>query len=88
MTTVTAATQHGTAVACAWDRLHPRLTSRAAGASHDGELPVLDGTLIRLQLDHLPGDRNPQPVWLWWSRTGATTADVDRLWQAFYAGST
>jgi hypothetical protein len=24
-----------------------------------------------------------KPVWLWWSRTGATEADVDRCWQAF-----
>jgi hypothetical protein len=36
-----------------------------------------------LQVDHLPGDRDPKPVWLWWSRTSACPADVDRLWQAF-----
>jgi hypothetical protein len=70
-------------VARAWDRLRPRLTSRAAWEAHDGEQPVLEGTLIRLQVDHLPGDRDPQPVWLWWSRTGASPADVDRCWQAF-----
>jgi hypothetical protein len=39
--------------------------------------------LIRLQVDHLPGDRDPKPVWLWSSRTGVTPAEVDRLWQAF-----
>ena len=22
-------------------------------------------------------------MWLWWSRTGATAADVDRCWQSF-----
>ena len=38
------------AVACAWDRLHPRLTHRAAWLDHDGPLPVIDGTLIRLQV--------------------------------------
>jgi len=52
-------------------------------ADHDGELPVIDGTLIRLTAGHLPGDRNPPPVWLWFSRTGATPADVDRCWQSF-----
>jgi hypothetical protein len=83
VTTVTETTRYGAAVACAWDRLHPRLTSRAAWEHHDGELPVIEGTLIRLQVDHLPGDRHPKPVWLWSSRTGATTADVNRLWQAF-----
>jgi len=80
---LTRTTRYGTAMAQSWDRLHPRLTSRAAWQQHDGELPVIDGTLIRLQVDHLPGDRDPKPVWLWWSRTGATPADVDRCWQAF-----
>jgi hypothetical protein len=50
---------------------------------HDGGLPVIDGTLIRLQVDHLPGDRDPKPVWLWSSATGARAEEVDRLWQAF-----
>jgi hypothetical protein len=36
-----------------------------------------------MAVDHLPGDRNPKPVWLWWSATGASQADVDRCWQAF-----
>ena len=83
VTTITETTRYGTAAARSWDRLHPRLTSRAAWREHDGELPVIEGTLIRLQVDHLPGDRDPKPVWLWWSRTGATPADVDRCWQAF-----
>jgi hypothetical protein len=84
VTTITQTTRYGTAVAQAWDRLHPRLTHRAAWAGHsDGELPILEGTLIRLQAGHLPGDRNPKPVWLWWSRTRAHPGDVDRCWQAF-----
>jgi hypothetical protein len=84
VTTATGATRYGTAVAQAWDRLHPRLTHRAAWLDHDrGELPILDGTLIRLQVDHLPGDRAPRPMWLWSSATGTTPAEVDRLWQAF-----
>ena len=83
VTTCTATARYGTAVAAGWDRLHPRLTHRAAWLHHDGELPVIDGTLIRLQVDHLPGDRDPKPVWLWCSRTGATAGDVDRYWQAF-----
>src|ERR1035438_1152702 len=74
VTTVTETTRYGTAVARSWDRLHPRLTSRAAWEHHDGELPVIEGTLIRLQVDHLPGDRDPKPVWLWWSRTGPAPA--------------
>jgi hypothetical protein len=81
--TTTETTRYGTAIATAWDRVHPRLTRRACWLDHDGELPILEGTLIRLQVDHLPGDRDPTPVWLWTSTTGAAAADVDRWWQAF-----
>jgi len=81
--TATLTSRYGTAVTAAWDRVHPRLTHRAAWLDHDGPLPVIEGTLIRLQVDHLPGDRDPKPVWLWSSRTGAAPEEVDRLWQAF-----
>ncbi len=81
--TSTVTTRYGTAAAAAWDRVHPRLTHRAAWLDYDGDLPVIEGTLIRLQVDHLPGDRDPKPVWLWCSVTGTLPADVDRLWQAF-----
>ena len=81
--TTTDTTRYGTAIAIAWDRLHPRLTHRAAWLEHRGELPVLEGTLICLTVDRLPGDHDPKPVWLWSSRTNAAPSHVDRLWQAF-----
>src|SRR5215472_12009055 len=83
VTTSTATRRYGTAITAAWDRVHPRLTHRSAWLDHDGPLPVIDGTLIRLQVDHLPGNRHPKPVWLWSSATGAAPDQVDRLWQAF-----
>jgi hypothetical protein len=70
-------------VAAAWQRVHPRLTHRAAWLDHDGDLPVIEGTLIRLQVDHLPGDRDPKPVCLWYSSACAVPEAVDRAWQAF-----
>lgn len=81
--TTTATTRYGTAVAKAWDKLHPRLTRRAAWLDHEGELPIIAGTVIRLRVDHLPSGGDPKPLWLWWSRTGATAAEVDLAWQAF-----
>jgi DDE superfamily endonuclease len=83
VTTSTLTTRYGIAAAAAWDRVHPRLTHRSAWLDHDGPLPVIEGTLIRLQVDHLPGDRDPKPVWLWSSATGLAGDQVDRLWQAF-----
>jgi DDE superfamily endonuclease len=83
VTTTTVTSRYGTAVTAARDRVHPRLTHRAAWLDHHGPLPVIEGTLIRLRVGHLPGDRDPKPVWLWFSRTSSAPADVDRLWQAF-----
>lgn len=48
-----------------------------------GTLPVIEGTVIHLRVDRLPSGATPKPVWLWWSGTDATTAQVDLLWQAF-----
>ena len=81
--TVTQASRYGTARAAAWGRLHQRLASRAGWEDHDGELPLVEGTLIRLAVGHLPGDRSPAPLWLWSSRARACAGEVDRAWQAF-----
>lgn len=81
--TCTETARYGHARALAWDRLHPRLTRRGPWLDHDGELPVIEGTLIRLKVEHLPGDRDPEPVWLWSSVTGASAGLADLLWQAF-----
>jgi hypothetical protein len=81
--TTTVTSRYGTAVASCWDRLHHRLTRRAAWLDHEGDLPVIAGTLIRLQVEYLPGERDPKPVWLWSSATAITAAHLDRLWQAF-----
>jgi hypothetical protein len=81
--TVQVTDRYGTAQAMAWDRIHPRLTTRSAWIDHEGELPINEGALIRLQVDHLPGGQDPLPVWLWSSKTGMTSIDVDLRWQAF-----
>lgn len=74
---------YGPALIRAWDRLHPRLTHRIAWAGHDGTLPIIEGTVIRLQVDRLPSGAIPKPVWLWHSATGLDQAEVDLAWQAF-----
>ncbi len=83
VTTVTQTTRYGTARAMAWGRVHQRLTSRAGWEGHDGELPVIEGTLIRLAVDHLPGDRSPEPLWLWTTAAVMSADAADRTWQAF-----
>jgi hypothetical protein len=65
--------------------MHPRPTRRGAWLDYpeDTDLPIVEGTPIRLQVDHLPGDRTPKPLWLWTSRPNATTQQADQAWQAF-----
>ena len=80
VTTITDTTHYGRAEAAASDRLHPLLVRHSAWADYpEGRLPVIEGTAIRLRVEHPRGDRNPRPIRLWWSRTGATARDVDRL---------
>jgi hypothetical protein len=43
--------RYGTAQAMARDRIRPRLTTRSAWIDHDGELPIIEGTLIRTDVD-------------------------------------
>ena len=51
--TATRTRLYGAATAQAWDRLHPRLTRRAAWVG-SGDLPIIAGTVLRLQVDRLP----------------------------------
>jgi hypothetical protein len=83
VTTTTVTTRYGTATARSWGRLHPKLYARSAWAGHQGELPVIEGTLIKLTVDHLPHDRHPKPVWLWTSAADPDAGEVDWCWQAF-----
>ncbi|HVK34284.1 MAG TPA: transposase, partial [Microlunatus sp.] len=82
--TTTPTTRYGLATASAWHRMHPRLARRGAWLDHpeDEDLPIIEGTLVRLQVEHLPGDRAPKPVWLWTSRPDTTAEQVDQAWQA------
>jgi hypothetical protein len=79
----TATSRYGTAVACSWDSMHPRLTRRSAWIDHAGPLPVIAGTLIRLQVQRLPGEHDPKPVWLWTTATLHDPDQLDRIWHAY-----
>jgi hypothetical protein len=83
LSTVTDTSRYGKAFADAWERAHQQLQRRGGWAGYEGQLPTVEGTLIRLVVDRLPGDRNPKPVWLWSSVVGLDASDVDRLWQAY-----
>jgi DDE superfamily endonuclease len=83
VTTTTVTRLYGPATARSWDRLHPRLTHRSAWARERWPLPVIEGTVIRLEVARLPSGAIPKPVWLWYSGTDLAASEVDRLWHAF-----
>jgi hypothetical protein len=83
VTTSTDTRLYGPVTAQAWDRLHPRLTHRSAWVGQAGALPVIEGTVIRLEVQRLPSGAIPKPVWLWYSGVDLSASDVDYLWHAF-----
>lgn len=58
ITTVTDTTNYGKAETQAWGRVHLSLTRRSSWLDHDGELPLAEGTLIRLKVEHLSKERD------------------------------
>jgi len=75
---------YGHVTVTAFDRVHP-LLARASGGwgDHEGNLPLIESTLVRVYPEHLYGDRAPQPLWLWTPRTGLSADDVDSCWMAY-----
>ncbi|MGH2895716.1 MAG: NF041680 family putative transposase [Solirubrobacteraceae bacterium] len=55
----------------AWHNLHPRLTRRGSWTA-DAELPIVSGSVIRVDVEHLPkrDGRAKKTLWLWWSGPG------------------
>ena len=67
----------------AWGGLHPELERRAAWADHAGPLPIIEGSIINITVDHLPGERAAKPMWLWCSDPEAAHADLDWWWRSY-----
>jgi hypothetical protein len=74
--------QYGTVTVKAWKQLHPKLERRGRWADHDGPLPIVHGTVIRVQVQHLPKQDTGAVKTLWLWHAGAADADLDRCWRA------
>ena len=60
--TVTETRLYGTALARSWNRLHPKLSHCSSWAAANGTLPIVEGTVIRLDIEHLASGATPKPV--------------------------
>ena len=74
--------RYGTVSVQAWHGLHPRLWRHAHWAGHD-VAPIVRGSVIRVDVEHLPKptSRTKKTLWLFWSGPGEP--DLDRCWRAY-----
>jgi hypothetical protein len=75
--------RYGAVQVDAWHGLHQKLSRQAGWADFSGVLPIVAGTLIRIQVQRLPGNRTPQDVWLWHTAPAGTVFDLDLLWKTY-----
>lgn len=73
--------RYGTVQVTAWRGLHPRLGRRGHWANHE-EIPIVTGTVIRVDVEHLPQptSRAKKTLWLWAAGPGL---DLDLCWRAY-----
>lgn len=74
--------RYGQVTVTAWHGLHPKLTGRGRWARHSAP-PIAKGTVIRVEVEHLPKPtaRTKKMLWLFWSGEGAP--DLDLCWRAY-----
>ena len=74
--------RYGTITVTAWAELHPRLGCRGHWKHHTTP-PIVTGTVIRVDVEHLPRPvaRAKKTLWLWWSGPG--TPDLDQCWRSY-----
>lgn len=74
--------RYGTVKVQAWHGLHPKLTRRGHWADHDAP-PIVKGSVIRVDVEHLPKltSRSKKTLWLFWS--GAGEPNLDKCWRAY-----
>ena len=74
--------RYGTIDVRAWERLHPQLAAcRGHFAAHT-TAPIVVGTIIRVQVEHLPKptSRATTTLWLW---AAGPDPDLNQCWQAY-----
>ena len=69
----------------AWAEMHPKVSNHARKGTR-GPLPIVVGTLILVEVEHLPrGERRREPrvLWLWWHGQEGTSPDLDLIWRSY-----
>jgi hypothetical protein len=74
--------RYGTVTVTAWHEVHPRLSGRGHWTGYEVP-PIVKGSVIRVEVEHLPKPtaRTKKTLWLWWSGEGEP--DLDLCWRAY-----
>lgn len=81
-TATTGTPRYGTVTISAWDEQHRRIQRAGYWKTHPGRLPTVTGTVIRIEIEHLPNGGTPdRPMWLW--HTGPTPLDPITLFATY-----
>ena len=73
--------RYGTVTVTAWHGLHPKLGRRGHWAGYQ-QPPIVAGTVIRVEVEHLPKptSRTKKTLWLW---AAGPEPDLDIAWRAY-----
>lgn len=75
--------QHGAVCLQVWSGLHAAPQNHATRGTRQPR-PLVRGTLMRLEVAHLPRlTKAPQPLWFWWY--GPIPPDLADVWRAYLA---
>ena len=74
--------RYGKVKVSAWHNMHPKLHGRGRWRDCD-EPPIVKGSVIRVEVEHLPkpAGRIKKTLWLWWSGDGEP--DLDLCWRSY-----
>src|SRR5882757_9829773 len=74
--------RYGRVVLSGWDGRHRRLTREGFWDTHPRPLPIVRGSVIRVELQRLPGGGVPEgPMWLW--HAGPASLDLVTVCSAY-----
>ena len=75
--------RYGSICLQAWSGVHAAPQNHATRGTRQPR-PLVRGTLIRLEVDHLPRPTKvPTPLWWWWD--GPTPPNLAEIWRAYIA---
>jgi hypothetical protein len=79
---VAADRRYGTVTVTAWREVHPKLSGRGHWTEYQVP-PIVKGSVIRVEVEHLPKPtaRAKKTLWLWWSGDGEP--DLDLCWRSY-----